>query len=55
MAAPEYMICLECETPCYTFEWEEGEVTEAFCQTCANDEPSQFVTPDEFEALSSGH
>lgn len=55
MASPEYLICLECETPCYVFEWEEGEVTEALCQVCGNDEAAQFATLDEFEALASGH
>ena len=24
MSSPEYLICLECETPCYVFEWEDG-------------------------------
>jgi hypothetical protein len=56
MASPDFLICLECETPCYVFEWEEGEVTEALCAVCGNDEPAQFATLDEFEALSSdGH
>lgn len=53
MAAPEYLICLECETPCYVFEWKEDGATEALCEACGNDDPEQFVTPDEFDALTA--
>jgi hypothetical protein len=53
MASPEYLVCLECETPCYNFEWEEGKIREILCTMCGNDEPDQFVTPDEIEELSS--
>lgn len=52
MDAPEYLICINCETPCYTFEWESGRVTEALCQTCGDDEPDEFVTEEEFEAMT---
>lgn len=52
MASPEYLICLNCETPCYVFEWEENKVSEALCQTCGNDDPEQFATEEEFDALS---
>lgn len=52
MAAPEYLICLSCETPCYTFEWEDEGTTEALCDACGNVDPEQFVTPDEFDALA---
>jgi hypothetical protein len=52
MAAPEFLICLNCETPCYTFEWEDGTLTEAACQVCGNDEPEQFIIEEDFEALS---
>ena len=40
--APDYLICLECETPCYTFEWEDGSVTDAKCDTCGNDDLEKF-------------
>ena len=49
---PDYVLCLECESPCYVFEWKEGKVTEALCTVCANDDPAQFATEDEYEALS---
>ena len=51
-STPEYRICLECETPCYEFEWQDGEVSEVLCVACGNDEPDQFITEEEFEALS---
>lgn len=52
MASPEYLICLECEAPCYTFEWEDGKVSEILCQVCGNDDPEQFVQPDEIDAMT---
>ncbi len=54
MSEPDYLICLECETPCYLFEWVEGRVREAQCTICGNDDPSQFVTEEELEDMSSG-
>lgn len=51
MAAPEYLICLNCESPCYVFEWQEGAVAEALCQVCGNDEADQFASPDDFDSL----
>lgn len=52
MPAPEYLICLECESPCYTFEWSEEKVTEVLCERCGNDDPIAFLTEEEFDALS---
>jgi hypothetical protein len=52
MASPDFLICLNCETPCYVFEWEQDKVSEALCQTCGNDDPEQFATEEEFDALS---
>ncbi|MCB1054410.1 MAG: hypothetical protein KDD11_02725 [Acidobacteria bacterium] len=51
--APEYLLCIECETPCYTFEWEEGQVVEALCLTCGNDDPAGFLSQEELDALAS--
>jgi hypothetical protein len=53
MASPDFLVCLNCESPCYVFEWEENEITEALCQTCGNDNPEEFATPEEFDALSN--
>lgn len=51
MASPEYLICLDCETPCYVFEWRDGEITEIMCLACGNDEPDQFAVPDDYDAM----
>ncbi len=53
MAMPDYLICLNCESPCYTFEWGDDGVEEATCQVCGNDEPDQFVTEDDFDAITA--
>lgn len=53
MPAPEYLICLNCETPCYVFEWTDGELTEAICGACGNEDVEQFATDEEFDALSA--
>ena len=53
MDAPEYLICISCETPCYTFEWDGNHVTEAMCMACGVDEVDEFTTEEEFEAMTS--
>ena len=53
MAVPEFLICVECETPCYNFEWEDDEVVEAVCETCGCEELEQFVTEEQFDGLRS--
>ncbi len=54
MPAPEYLICLNCESPCYVFEWREDELQEAICEVCGNDESDQFLTQEDFDALIGG-
>jgi hypothetical protein len=49
---PEFLICLECETPCYVFEWQAGGLTEILCEVCGNEDPEQFVSDEEFDQLS---
>jgi len=49
---PDYIICLECETPNYVFEWQDDKVKEALCDTCGNDDPTQFATEEDYEELS---
>ena len=49
---PEYLICLECETPCYVFEWEDGRVTEILCTSCGNDNPEQFARPEDLDEFA---
>ena len=49
MASPDYLVCLECDTPCYEFDWEDGEIKEAVCRTCGNEDPEQFASPEDLE------
>lgn len=51
---PEFIICLDCETPCYTFEWREGTILEAQCQMCGEENVDSFATEEDFDALSAG-
>jgi len=49
MTEPEYLICLQCETQTYQFEYTDGKLSSAICNTCGADDVSDFVTEDEFE------
>jgi hypothetical protein len=49
MSSPEYLVCLECETPCYEFEWEDGKISEVLCVSCGSDDPEQFALPEDVE------
>ncbi|HET7712829.1 MAG TPA: hypothetical protein VFL80_12925 [Thermoanaerobaculia bacterium] len=51
---PEYVICLQCETPTYQFEWKDGKITTAVCTTCGNDDESDFMTEAELEEQTGG-
>ena len=51
METPEYLICVECETPCYVFGFKEGEVVDVICSVCGNEEEEQFLTEAQFEEL----
>lgn len=53
MGIPDYIICLECESPIYTFEWDAGRIREALCTTCGNDQPTMFSTEEEYEEMSA--
>jgi hypothetical protein len=47
MADIDYLVCKNCESPCYVFELDAKEkVANAFCQTCGNDEAAQFRNPE---------
>jgi hypothetical protein len=52
MEEPEYLICLQCETPTYQFEFVAGKLASAVCATCGGDELSDFATEAEFEEMS---
>jgi hypothetical protein len=51
MSEPEYLICLNCETPTYDFDFDDSKITAAVCTTCGNDDPSEFMTEAEFEEV----
>jgi hypothetical protein len=51
---PEYLICLQCETPTYQFEYTNGKLTTIMCNTCGNDDPTDFMTETEYEEQTSG-
>jgi hypothetical protein len=53
MDEPEYLICLECETPTYQFEFgPNAKLVSVICNTCGNDNPSEFMTETELEEQS---
>jgi hypothetical protein len=49
---PEYFICLQCETPTYQFEFLNGKLAQAVCQTCGNDDVPEFVTESEYDEMT---
>jgi hypothetical protein len=53
MSTPDFVICLECESPIYTFEWDGSKVKEALCPTCGNDQETLFSTEEEYEEMSA--
>ncbi len=50
---PDYLICLECESPVYVFEWKDGRVQEAVCPVCGNDDPAAFATEEEIDEMAA--
>ena len=51
---PEYLICLQCETPTYQFEYVNGKLSAIVCNVCGADDPADFVTEAEFEEQTGG-
>ncbi len=44
----DYIICNNCETPCYVFDVDRrGSITSAYCQACGNDDPAEFRLPED--------
>ena len=46
---PDYLICLQCETPTYEFEFKNGKLATIVCTVCGNDDVSDFMTESEFD------
>jgi len=49
MGEPEYLICLQCETPTYQFEYLNDKLVSVVCNTCGADDVSDFLTESELE------
>ena len=46
----EFLVCLNCDSPCYFFEFEEKRgIVSAFCSVCGNDMPKEFRVPSDDE------
>ena len=55
MSEPDFIICNECDSPVYVFEWTDGRISEAVCTSCGNDKPALFATDEEYgEEMASG-
>ena len=52
MDEPEYLICLQCETPTYQFEFINGKLASAVCNACGVDDLTEFVTEAEFDEMT---
>jgi hypothetical protein len=52
MDEPDYLICLQCETPTYQFEFANGKLVSVICNTCGADDLSDFMTEAELEEQS---
>lgn len=52
MEEPEYLICLQCETPTYQFEYANGKLVQCVCTTCGSDDITEFMTEAELEEQS---
>jgi hypothetical protein len=49
----DYLICLECESPCYVFDFKAEELVDALCEVCGNDDIDLFLSEEDFEGLAS--
>ena len=52
MAQPDYLICLDCDSPCYTFDWDGERGVDAICEACGNDDPDLFLTEEQLDSLA---
>lgn len=53
MDSPEYIICHECESPVYVFDWDGSRITEAICTTCGNSDESRFFTEEDYAEMTA--
>jgi hypothetical protein len=45
----DYLICRQCNSPCYDFEMTKGVISEVLCGACGNDDPALFNLGEEDE------
>ena len=46
----DYLICRQCNSPCYVFEMDKGRIQEATCTICGNDDILLFnIAEEEYE------
>ena len=43
----DYLICRQCNSPCYVFELDKGRIKEAVCEMCGNDDILFFSLAEE--------
>lgn len=43
----DYLICRQCNTPCYIFEMDGSRISEAQCLVCGNDTVRFFALGEE--------
>jgi hypothetical protein len=43
----DYLICRQCNTPCYIFEMDGDRISEAQCLVCGNDSVGLFLVGEE--------
>jgi len=43
----DFLICKQCNTPCYVFDMDGNRITEAQCLVCGNDTPNEFILGDD--------
>ena len=53
MQEPDYIICLECDSPNYTFDWDGTRITDAICTTCGNSKATLFTTEEAYGEMMS--
>ena len=51
MDTPDYVFCLECDTPVYTFDWDGTRITGGICTSCGNEKPMKFSTEEAYEEM----
>ena len=54
MSEPDFIICNECDSPVYVFDWQDGRIANAMCTSCGNDKPAYFTTEEDYGEMMSG-